>query len=108
VIGGASGKITGVAEHRVDDQRPGMVVAAKAETDLVSGHGEGPFDADLLVSIQLVQHWFLEAGPAVGRAQSQIALRVDAGAGAVDPPGDAAGSAPGATTKSYSNWRWFP
>jgi len=40
VIGEAPGKITGIAEHRVDDQRPGMVVAAKPEAYLVAGHRE--------------------------------------------------------------------
>ena len=76
-----------------------MVVAAQPETYLVPGHGEPPFDAYLLVSIHLVHHRLLEAGRTVGRTQSQIALRVDAGAGAVDPPGDAAGIGAGGDDK---------
>jgi hypothetical protein len=99
VIGAAPGKITGIAEHGIDNQRPGMVVAAKPEAYLVPGHGERPFDAGLLVSIHLVQHRFFEDGWAVGRTQSQIALRVDAGAGALDPPGDAAGVGAGGDDK---------
>src|ERR1019366_1559167 len=69
VIGGAPAKIAGIAEYRVDDQRPGMVVAAEPEAYLVPGHGERPFDAGLPVAIQLVQHRLLEAGWTVGRTQ---------------------------------------
>ena len=98
-IGAAPAKIAGIAEHGIDDQRPGMIVAAKAEADLVPGYGEPPFDAGLPVSVHLVQLRLLERGRAVGSIQDRIALRVDAGARAIDPPGDAAGVGAGGDDK---------
>ena len=90
VIGVGPGQIGGVAEYRIDDQRLRMVIAAKPESDLVPGRGERSFDVDLLGSIQLVDCRFLETRRTVRRVQSQIAPIIDAGAGAFDPPGDAA------------------
>src|ERR1039458_301955 len=76
-----------------------MVVAAEPEAYLVAGDSERAFDVVLRVSIHLVQNWLLEAGRTVGRTENQIALRVDAGAGAVDAPGDAAGVGAGGDDK---------
>ena len=69
MIRGGPGKITGIAQHRIDDQRLGMVVAAELEAYQVPGHGEPPFDARLPVSIHLIEHRSLETGRAVRRPQ---------------------------------------
>ena len=87
----ASAQIAGVGEHRVDNERLGVVVAAQLEADAVAGHGEHSFDRDLLVAVHLVEHRLFESGRTVGRAQNQIAFGVEVGLGAVDLPADTAG-----------------
>ena len=99
LINPAAAQVGRIGQHRVDDERLVVVVAAQLEADAVAGHGKRAIDCDSLVAVHLIEHGLLESGGAVGRAENQIAVRVDGGLGAVDLPAYAAGIGAGGDDK---------
>ena len=102
-------QIRRVGQHRVDDERLGGVVCRDLEADpVVSAQDVPALDAPPFAVVLLIDHRLQEPDLAAGEVHDEVALGVDLQPlGALETQRDGARVGPGATTKSYSSWRWL-